>query len=226
MAHLLVVEDDARTVALLAELLGDSGFSVTTAQNGDEAVLLARARPFDLVVLDVMLPRKDGFSVCADLRAFSHVPVLMLTARGDPDDRVNGLSVGADDYLAKPFDPRELVARIHAILRRTRDRPADRLGAGALELDLAARTVLLEGVPVELTTTEFELLRVLVANAGQVVPRERMMELARGAEFASFDRSVDVHVSHIRRKLGDHPRRPRWIKTVHGVGYQLIGGGP
>jgi DNA-binding response OmpR family regulator len=220
--HILVVEDDRRTLALLAELLGGSGFEVTTATDGDEALMLARARPFDLVVLDVMLPRRDGFQVCADLRMFSRVPTLMLTARGDPDDRVTGLQLGADDYLPKPFDPRELVARIHAILRRTTAAAPEVLRAGALQIDLQARSVHLDGAPIDLTTTEFEILRVLAANAGVVVPREKLMELARGAAFAAFDRSVDVHVSHIRKKLGDDSRAPRLLKTVHGIGYQLV----
>ncbi|MEZ4237729.1 MAG: response regulator transcription factor [Myxococcota bacterium] len=223
MAQLLVVEDDRRTAELLDALLSGAGHAVERAADGDQALLLARARVFDLVLLDVMLPRRDGFAVCAALRGFSQVPVLMLTARGDPDDRVAGLGLGADDYLAKPFDPRELLARIEAILRRAGPaHRADRLVAGAVALDLRARTATVGGEPVALTTTEFDLLRVLVANAGEVVPRDRIMALARGEAFGAFDRGVDVHVSHLRRKLGDDPRAPRLIKTVHGVGYQLV----
>jgi two-component system response regulator CpxR len=170
-----------------------------------------------------MLPGIDGFEVLRRIRATSSVPVLMLTARGDDLDRIVGLELGADDYLGKPFNPRELLARIQAVLRRV-EAGAERISAwsaGPLRVDLDRREVDLAGQRVELTTTEFEILRVLVSQAGRVVPRERLMELARGGDFASFDRSIDVHVSHIRRKLGDDPKDPWLVKTVRGVGYTV-----
>lgn len=222
--HVLVVDDDTRLRSLLAEYLGGRGFTVTTAEDGEGGLELVRTQPPDLVVLDVMLPGLDGFEVVREIRKFSAVPVVMLTARGDELDRIVGLEIGADDYLPKPFNPRELLARIQAVLRRgERDSsaPAERFQAGALVVDADRRVVLLAGTPVELTTTEFEILRTLVAHAGRVIPRERLMELARGEDFAAFDRAVDVHISHIRKKLGDNPRRPVYLKTVRGVGYTV-----
>ena len=223
MQRILVIDDDARIRELLAEYLGNRGFGVETAEDGEMGLARARAGGVDLVVLDVMMPGKDGFQVCRELRAESRVPIIMLTARGDDFDRIVGLELGADDYLPKPFNPRELLARVQAVLRRVAA-PADeglRLSAGSIVVDPDRREVTLGGEAVELTTTEFEILRALVANAGRVIPRERLMELARGEEFAAFDRSVDVHISHLRRKLGDDPRSPRFIKTVRGVGYTV-----
>jgi DNA-binding response OmpR family regulator len=221
MRRLLVIDDDARLRDLLSEYLGSRGFAVDTAADGEAGLATLRGSAVDLVVLDVMMPGKDGFEVCRELRTFSRVPVVMLTARGDEMDRIVGLEIGADDYLPKPFNPRELLARI--VLRRTEvpQEAGGVLRAGPIEVDPDRRTVTVEGNAVALTTTEFEILRVLVANAGRVIPRERLMELARGEEYAAFDRSVDVHVSHIRRKLGDDPRNPTWIKTVRGVGYTV-----
>jgi DNA-binding response OmpR family regulator len=170
-----------------------------------------------------MLPGKDGFEICRNIRADSSIPVIMLTARGDELDRIVGLELGADDYLPKPFNPRELLARIGAVLRR-RGGAADSgeaHSAAGIRIDPERRELRVDGRPVELTTTEFEILRVLVASAGRVVPRERLMELARGPDWAAFERSVDVHISHLRRKLGDDPRAPSRIKTVRGVGYMV-----
>ncbi len=222
MHRVLVIDDDPGLRELLAEYLGGRGFETATAADGPTGLEAARAGSHDLVVLDIMLPGLDGLGVLRELRTTSQVPVIMLTARGDDVDRIVGLELGADDYLAKPFNPRELVARIQAVLRRGGvPDTAQPLRAGPLLVDPDRRSVRLDGDPIELTTTEFELLRVLVARAGRVVPRERLMELARGEDYASFDRSVDVHVSHIRRKLGDDPRSPRLIKTVRGVGYTV-----
>ncbi len=223
MRHLLVIDDDARLRALLAEYLGGRGYEVDVAADGAAGLERVRAGGVDLLVLDVMMPGMDGFEVVRALRAFSRVPVIMLTARDDAMDRIVGLELGADDYLPKPFNPRELLARIQAVLRRS-DAPPERGGllwAGPLCVDPDRRAVTLRGEPVELTTTEFEILRTLVGNAGRVIPRERLMELARGDDWASFERSVDVHVSHLRRKLGDDPRSPVLIKTVRGVGYMV-----
>jgi DNA-binding response OmpR family regulator len=218
--RVLIVEDDPGLAASLSEYLSGRGLAVERAQSGPEGLERARAGGVDIVVLDVMLPGMDGLSVLRELRRQSRLPVIMLTARGDDMDRIIGLELGADDYLCKPFNPRELLARLHAVLRRSQAAEGEGVLRGAgIRVDVPRREVEVEGQPVELTTTEFDLLRVLVAAAGKVVPRERLMELARGEEWAAFDRSVDVHVSHLRRKLGDDPRQPRRIKTIRGVGY-------
>lgn len=227
MSHILLVEDDPRTVALLVELLATGPYQLATVGSGEEAVAWLREHPVDLVVLDVMLPGRDGFSICAEIRTFSAVRVLMLSARGGAEDRVDGLQVGADDYLPKPFDPRELVARIDALLRRTVIDSSSEphvLRVRDLEVVPAERVARLGGEPVDLTSAEFDILRALVERAGRVVARERLMALARGAEFTAFDRAIDVHISHIRKKLGDDPRQPRWIRTIRGVGYSVPGG--
>jgi DNA-binding response OmpR family regulator len=221
---ILVIDDDERLRELVAEYLGGRGFTVVTAEDGEVGLATIRSGSIDMVVLDVMLPGLDGFEVMREIRKFSRIPVVMLTARGDETDRIVGLEIGADDYLPKPFNPRELLARIQAVLRRVetpRDQEPGILTAGPIEIDPDRRTVTLSGSPVELTTTEFEILRTLVANAGRVIPRERLMELARGEDFAAFERSVDVHISHIRRKLGDDPRHPSFVKTVRGIGYTI-----
>ncbi len=238
MRTLLVVDDDERLRGLLAEYLGERGFRVETAPDGEAGLARARAGGIDLVVLDVMLPGQDGFQICRELRATSRVPVLMLTARGDETDRIVGLELGADDYLSKPFNPRELLARVQAILRRA-DATAAAVAAmpqpgtqpdggragvvrvGPVRVDTDRRTAFLGDAPLDLTTTEFEILRTLVENAGRVIPREKVMSMARGEEWAAFERSVDVHISHLRKKLGDDPKTPALIKTVRGIGYTM-----
>ena len=223
MRTILVVDDDARLRSLLEEYLTGRGFAVETAPDGEAGLERARSAGIDLVVLDIMLPGKDGLEVCRELRTFSRVPVIMLTARGDETDRIVGLELGADDYLPKPFNPRELVARIQAVLRRTdaSDVASDVLRAGPVTVDPDRRLAHYEQRELDLTTTEFEILRALVANAGRVIPRERLMGLARGQDWAAYDRSVDVHISHLRKKLGDDSRSPQLIKTVRGVGYTM-----
>lgn len=225
MKNILVIDDDARLRELVAEYLGGREFGVTTAEDGETGLRILRSRTdLDLVILDIMMPGIDGLEVCKHIRRDSQIPVIMLTARGDDTDRIVGLELGADDYLPKPFNPRELLARIQAVLRRVSS-PAPNDGdihrAGPLEVDPDRRQVRLRGETIELTTTEFDILRILVSQAGRVIPRERLMELARGVEFAAFDRSVDVHVSHIRKKLGDDPKRPTFVKTVRGIGYTI-----
>ena len=221
MHAVLLIDDDPELLRLLSEYLGGRGLSVETAAQGPAGLERLGRGGIDLVVLDVMMPGMDGFEVLREIRRQGQVPVVMLTARGDDTDRIVGLEMGADDYLPKPFNPRELLARIKAVLRRG-EAPAEAdsaLVAGGIRVDPARREASVDGQPVELTTTEFDLLLTLVSSAGRVIPRERLMELARGPEWASYERSVDVHVSHLRRKLGDDPRQPRMIKTIRGVGY-------
>ncbi len=226
MQTILVIDDDPGLSELLAEYLGGRGYQVERSLSGDAGLARARRGGIDLVVLDVMMPGMDGFETLGQLRrepTLRHLPVVMLTARGEDTDRIVGLEMGADDYLPKPFNPRELVARIKAVLRRA-DAPAPVdpvFESSGVRVDPARREATVDGQPLDLTTTEFDILRVLVAAAGRVVPRDRLMELARGEEWAAYDRSVDVHISHLRRKLGDDPRKPERIKTIRGVGYMV-----
>jgi two-component system, OmpR family, response regulator len=217
----LVIDDDPGLSGLLAEYLGGRGLRVETADDGASGLERLGGGGVDMVVLDVMMPGMDGFDVLREIRRQGAMPVIMLTARGEDLDRIIGLELGADDYLSKPFNPRELLARIHAVLRRTRAAPEadEAITAAGVRVDPARREASVDGERLELTTTEFDILRVLVAAAGRVIPRERLMELARGEEWAAYERSVDVHVSHLRKKLGDDPRKPRIIKTIRGVGY-------
>ena len=223
MHHVLVIDDDRGLRDLLAEYLAGRGLRVDTAPDGEEGLRRIRAGSFDLIVLDIMMPGLDGLETTRQIRTFSSIPIIMLTARGDEMDRIVGLELGADDYLSKPFNPRELLARIQAVLRRTpRSSTENRLlRAGPIAIDTERRSTTLNGTPLDLTTTEFEILRILVANAGRVIPRERLMEMARGEAWAAFDRSVDVHISHLRKKLGEDSKRPQWIKTIRGVGYSF-----
>jgi DNA-binding response OmpR family regulator len=221
----LLVEDDARLAALTAEYLRGHGVTVVVAGDGACALDEARRARFDVVLLDLMLPGRSGLEVCRELRGRSDVPILILTARGEEADRVLGLELGADDYLTKPFSPRELLARIQALVRRARGQagPASRpVVVGDLELDPAALRATLSGRELCLTAYEFHLLRALAERAGHVLSRERLLELVRGSAEEAFDRSIDVHVSRLRAKLGDDPKRPRWLKTVRGAGYQLV----
>jgi two-component system phosphate regulon response regulator OmpR len=221
MERLLVIEDDAALAAMVAEYLGKSGYAVTVAGTGSEGLERAGREPFGAVVLDVMLPDIDGFEVCRQLRHTSDVPVLMLTARGDPADRIVGLELGADDYLPKPFEPRELLARLKAILRRGRRRDAVRehLRFGRLEIDRDARQVLVDGEPRAITSYQFDLLWLFATHAGRVLSRDTLMDRLKGHDAEAFDRSLDVHVSRIRAAIEDDPRQPRRILTVRGAGY-------
>ncbi|HEX9053101.1 MAG TPA: response regulator transcription factor [Anaeromyxobacter sp.] len=224
----LLVEDDARLAALTKEYLEGHGVAVVHVGDGRRGQEEALTGRYDAVLLDLMLPGKDGLEVCREIRARSDVPIVVLTARGEEADRVMGLELGADDYLAKPFSPRELLARIRAVVRRAKGRagPArDLVRVGALVVDPAARRVTLRGREVALTGYEFALLEALARRAGRVLSREQLMELARGSAEEAFDRTVDVHVSRLRQKLGDDPKRPRLIKTIRGAGYVLAGEG-
>jgi DNA-binding response OmpR family regulator len=224
---ILLVEDDARLAQLTARYLESHSVLVTIATDGVEGQAEALRRQYDCVVLDLMLPGRDGIEVTRELRARTDVPIVMVTARGEEADRVLGLEVGADDYVTKPFSPRELLARIRATVRRVRGQagPAKQaIRVGGLVLDPQRMTVTLDDKPVELTAYEFAILRALAQRPGQVLSREQLLDLAKGSAELSFDRSIDVHVSRLRAKLGDDSRSPRILKTVRGVGYLLAGG--
>jgi len=221
---ILLVEDDVRLARLTAEYLTDHGAVVTSVGNGEVALREAVRASYDIVILDLMLPGRDGLSVCRSLRERCHMPVIMVTARAEEVDRVMGLESGADDYLTKPFSARELWARIQAVLRRT----IGPIGAvdvqvriGPLRIDAGRRRVELDGRELVLTTYEFALLHALALRAGRVMSRENLIDLVRGSSDEAFERSVDVHISRLRQKLGDDPRQPRWLKTVRGAGYVL-----
>jgi len=217
---ILLVEDDPRLAEMVADYLGEAAYAVTVAPTGAAAVERHDAGSFDLVILDLMLPDMDGLEVCRRIRSRSDTPILMLTARGDTMDRVVGLELGADDYLPKPFEPRELLARIKAILRRGRGAAAsDILRFGRLEIDVGAREARLDEKPVELTGYQFALLLELARHAGRVMSRERLMDLLKNERFEAFDRSIDVHVSRIRAAIEDNPKKPRRVITVRGAGY-------
>ncbi|HEY7759153.1 MAG TPA: response regulator [Burkholderiales bacterium] len=218
--RLLIIEDDVRLAAMLSEYLGTLGFRVSVRGTAGEGLALLRREAFDALILDVMLPDGDGFDVCRRVRADSDLPILMLTARGEDTDRIVGLELGADDYLPKPFNPRELAARLRAILRRRGAGARDEvLRFGRLEIDRGARAARVEGEERPLTSYQFDLLWVLAQNAGRVMSRDALMDKLRGAQLDAFDRSLDVHISRIRAAIEDDPKHPRRIITVRGAGY-------
>ncbi len=231
-ANILVVDDDQRLRDLLNRYLGEQGFGVHSVPNGAAMDRVMSKENIDMIILDLMLPGEDGLSICRRLRAVGkRTPIIMLTAKGDESDRITGLDLGADDYLPKPFNPRELVARINAVMRR--QSPASTLpGApdeskaparfGPFELNLANRTLVRNGKPVGLTTSEFAMLKALVTHPRVPLSRDKLMELARGREYGVFDRSIDVQVSRLRKLLEDDPAKPRYIQTVWGVGYVFV----
>ena len=228
LINLLMIEDDLRLAQLTREYLERQGVVVTVEADGEQGLQQALRHRFDAVLLDLMLPSRDGISVCQRLREHSDVPILMITARGEEADRVLGLEIGADDYLSKPFSPRELLARIRAAVRRARGQSGPRsalVRVGDLTLDPASLTATLNGLTLDLTSYEFALLQALAERAGQVLSRERLMELGRGNAEDAFDRSIDVHISRLRQKLGDDPRDPHRIRTVRGAGYQYLAEG-
>jgi two-component system phosphate regulon response regulator OmpR len=217
--RVLVVEDDARLAEMLSEYLGEAGFRVAIAANGADAI----AKSHDenaAVILDLTLPDLDGLDVCRAVRAKSDVPILMLTARGEATDRIVGLELGADDYLPKPFEPRELLARLRAILRRRGTSDASMpLRFGRLEIDPGARILRMDGEPREVTSHQFALLVTLARNAGRVLSRDFLMDAVKGEPLEAFDRSIDVHISRLRAAIEDDPKHPRRIITVRGAGY-------
>jgi two-component system phosphate regulon response regulator OmpR len=218
--RILLIEDDNRLAEMVKNYLGEFGFSVTAAGSGGAGIALYRRESFDALILDLMLPDMDGLEVCRQIRADSNARILMLTARGDAMDRVIGLEMGADDYLAKPFEPRELLARLRSILRRARGEPASEvLRFGRLEIDTAARQVRLDGEARSLTSHQFALLLALAQHAGRVMSRDALMDLLRNERLDAFDRSIDVHISRIRAAIEDDPKKPRRVITVRGAGY-------
>jgi two-component system phosphate regulon response regulator OmpR len=219
-SRILLIEDDPRLAEMVESYLGEAGLHVTIASRGDAALSLQARETFDAIVLDLMLPDMDGLDVCRKIRARAAIPILMLTARGDAMDRIVGLEMGADDYLPKPFEPRELLARLKAILRRGQEPPgAGVLRFGRLEIDGRARQVRLDGEERALTSHQFSLLLVLAQHAGRVLSREAIMNLLKSESLEAFDRSIDVHISRVRAAIEDDPKKPRRIITVRGAGY-------
>jgi two-component system, OmpR family, response regulator len=219
-SRVLLIDDDVRLPELLASYLQQNGVALSHAPDGLKGLAMLEQGGFDAVLLDVMMPGIDGLEVCRRLRTKSNVPVIMLTARGDETDRVVGLELGADDYVAKPFSPRELLARLRAVLRRSRPEViSEQLNLSDLSIDVPARTVTQRGQSVDLTGIEFDILVALVRRAGRVVPREALLSEAGRGDVVVHERTVDVHISHLRQKLNDDP--PKLIKTVRGVGYVL-----
>ena len=220
MPRILLIEDDVRLAEMVSSYLGAAGFSITHASTGKAGVWLATRDGFDALILDLMLPDIDGLEVCRRVRARAGTPILMLTARGDAMDRVVGLEMGADDYLPKPFEPRELLARLKAILRRRGgDEPRDVLRFGRLQIDPGALEVRLDGDDKPLTGYQFELLLVLARHAGRVMSRDALMDMVKHERLEAFDRSIDVHISRIRAAIEDDAKKPRRVITVRGAGY-------
>jgi len=220
----LVIDDDEKLNKLLKDYLTKFGFKVTTAIHPDDGLEALEQELPDIIVLDIMLPDKDGFEVCKEIRKTHSVPIIMLTARGEVTDRIVGLELGADDYMPKPFEPRELVARIQSILRRSKEiLKTDKIKIGNLVVDLNRQTVELNEKPIDLTTMEFEMLTVFVKNPGRVLTRDRIMNKTHDMDWEAFNRTVDVLVSRLRQKLDDDPKNPKLIKTVWGKGYKFIG---
>jgi DNA-binding response OmpR family regulator len=222
--RLLIIDDDASLNELLVEYFDRFGHKLTTATTAASGRYLLRRDDPDLLILDVMLPDADGMELCRTIRSESDIPIVMLTARGDVPDRVLGLEFGADDYVPKPFEPRELVARVETLMRRTRETPARRLTAGGgLVLETETRRVTLRGTEIEMTAMEFELLRILMESRGRVLSRDLLLRKLRGIDADIFDRSVDMLISRLRKKLADDSHSPRFIKTIRSTGYQFVG---
>jgi len=226
--RLLLIDDDRKLCRLIGAYLGPLGYDVTAVHTGPEGVESASSEPWQAVILDLMLPGMDGFEVLKQIRKTSEVPVLMLTTRGDEADRIVGLEIGADDYLPKTFSTRELLARLRAVIRRSsarRDKSATdapELVVGPLRMNQGARVVTLGDKPIELTPVEFDLLACLMRGRGRVRSRDQLLEEIRDRNYEVFDRSIDVHISALRKKLGDDPKTPRFIRTVRSAGYLLI----
>jgi DNA-binding response OmpR family regulator len=222
MIRALLIDDDARLFSLLKTYLGENGVELRHAPDGHRGLAALEQGAFDVVLLDVMMPRPDGLEVLRMMRKRSRIPVVMLTARGDEADRVVGLELGADDYVAKPFSPRELLARMRAVLRRAQPEAVDeRLSVAGIEVEVPARSVRIAGRDVELTGLEFDILVALMRRAGRVVPRGALLDEAGRGDVTVSERTIDVHISRLRKKIGDDPRSPERIRTVRGIGYVL-----
>ena len=221
---ILIIDDDKKLNHLLSDYFSKFGFKVTAVTHPDEGLKILKRELPDIIILDIMLPKMDGFEVCKEIRKEYSVPIIMLTARGEVTDRIVGLELGADDYLPKPFEPRELVARIQSVLRRSsEDLKSGIIKFGRLVVDIEKHSVLLDGENVDLTTMEFEILSLFIRNPGKVFTRDHLMDRIRGIEWEAFDRSIDVLISRLRQKLNDHPEEPSFIKTIWGTGYKFIG---
>ena len=225
MPRVLIVDDEPKIVRLVSDYLGAAGFEVLSAGSGEEALMRARTERPDLVVLDLMLPGLDGLDVTRTIRRNGELPIIMLTARDDETDRVIGLELGADDYVTKPFSPRELVARVRAVLRRhAPGAQAEVIEAGDLSLDVPRMRVTRSGEPIDLTATEFALLATMARQPGRVFTRSQLLDAIHGVAFESYERAIDAHIKNIRRKLEPDPHRPRYLLTVHSVGYRFADG--
>jgi len=222
MPRILIVDDEPKIIRLVADYLEAAGFGTATARTGDEALMRARTDPPDLIILDLGLPGVDGLDVTRSLRRSGEVPIIMLTARDDETDKLIGLELGADDYVTKPFSPRELVARVRAVLRRrATNEQAEVLRVADLVLDLPRMRLTRSGDPVDLTATEFSLLSAMARQPGRVFTRSQLLDAIHGVAFESYERAIDAHVKNIRRKLEREPHAPRYLLTVYGVGYRL-----
>lgn len=224
--QILIIDDDSKLNQLLTTFLTGFNMQVYSATRPSIGLRLLRDRRPELVILDLMLPEMDGFALCREIRSFSSVPIIMLTARGELADRIVGLELGADDYLAKPFEPRELVARIQSVLRRCRRTATpNNIAAGRVHIDRIMHTAFLDGKAIELSTNEYGLLALLASHPGRVFSRDDILQELRGMDCDAFNRTVDITISRLRQKLGDDPRYPSLIKTVWGTGYSFMGGG-
>jgi two-component system alkaline phosphatase synthesis response regulator PhoP len=225
MSRVLVVDDDPGIVKVVRAYLEQAGFQVLAAYDGKKAMQIARHDKPDLVVLDLMLPEMDGWDVCRALRKESDVPIIMLTARVEETDKLVGLELGADDYVTKPFSPRELVARVRSVLRRVEGMPPqpERFSRGEVTIDLARHSVEVGGAPIDLTPTEFDLLATLMEDPGRAFSRTQLLESVQGYAYEGYERTIDVHVKNLRQKIEDDPRNPSYIKTVYGIGYKFEG---
>ncbi len=222
---ILVVDDEPQIVRLVRAYLEEAGYRVAIAYDGEEALYAARQEKPDLIVLDILMPRMDGLEFIRQIRREQDVPIIVLTARSEETDRIVGLEMGADDYVTKPFSPRELAARVKAVLRRTRARPASPiLRVGPITLDRDQRLVTVNGQPVSLTPTEFAILEAMMQAPGRAFTRAELLEAAQGIAFESYERTIDAHIKNLRRKIEAEPSRPQHILTVRGVGYRLVGG--
>lgn len=221
MKQLLLIEDDTRQAAMLVQFFEGSGMTLHACHTAADGMRTLQGNDFDALLLDVMLPDGDGFEICRQVRGFSDIPIIMLTAKGEETDRIVGLELGADDYLPKPFSPRELLARIKAIFRRgqLKSIAPDSLRFGRLEISIDERVARLEGEPLNLTAYQFDLLHTLSQHAGRVMSRDALMDAMKGHDLESFDRSIDVHISRIRAQIEDNPKQPRRILTIRGAGY-------